>query len=251
MVATATAAAAGRTAAGTTRRRFRQAETMSHHARDERHRLAELLAAAGPDAPTLCAGWTTTELAAHLVLREHRMDAAAGIRIPFLAGWTAKVQERYARRPYPWLLSTFRDGPPLLSPFALPGADEGANTVEYYVHAEDVRRAAPDWTTDPDDAAGAAEDVNPGLTEALWGKLSPLARLETGPKSPVGLVLRRPDGRTVQARKGDPSVTVTGEPGELVLFAFGRGARARVGTEGDPEAVARLAEALPLPGQPS
>lgn len=223
---------------------------MSRHARDERNRLADLLAAAGPGAPTLCAGWTTTDLAAHLVLREHRLDAAAGIRIPLLAGWTATVQERYARRPYPWLLSTFRDGPPLLSPFALPGADEGANTVEYYVHAEDVRRAAPGWKTDPGDVADAAEDTDPGLTEALWSKLSPLARLETGPKAPVGLVLRRPDGRTVQAHKGDPPVTVTGEPGELVLFAFGRGARARVRAEGDPEAVARLAEALPLPPKP-
>lgn len=220
---------------------------MSDHARNERHRLAELLSAAGPDAPTLCEGWTTTELAAHLVLREHRMDAAAGIRIPFLAGWTAKVQERYTRYPYPKLVSMFREGPPLLSPFALPGADEGANTVEYYVHAEDVRRAAPDWETGPADRADEAEDVDPGLTEALWGKLSPLARLETGPKAPVGLVLRRPDGRTVQARKGEPSVTVTGEPGELVLFAFGRGARARVRVEGDPEATDRLAEALPLP----
>ncbi|RKS09390.1 uncharacterized protein (TIGR03085 family) [Nocardiopsis sp. Huas11] len=222
---------------------------MSHHARNERHRLTELLAAAGPGAPTLCDGWTTTELAAHLVLREHRMDAAAGIRIAFLADWTAKVQERYARLPYPRLLSMFSDGPPLLSPFALPGADEAANTVEYYVHAEDVRRASPEWRTDPGDAVGAAEDVDAGLAEALWGKLSPLARLETGPTSPVGLVLRRPEGATVEAREGIPVVTVTGEPGELVLFAFGRGSHARVRAEGDARARARLAEALPLPGR--
>lgn len=34
---------------------------------------------AGPDAPTLGAGWKTRDLAAHLVVRESRPDAAAGV----------------------------------------------------------------------------------------------------------------------------------------------------------------------------
>ena len=34
-----------------------------------------------------------------------------------------------------------RSGPPRLSLFGLPGADELANVVEYFVHHEDVRRA--------------------------------------------------------------------------------------------------------------
>nr|BFF25281.1 hypothetical protein GCM10025732_32460 [Glycomyces mayteni] len=40
---------------------------------DERERrdLCELLAEVGPDAPTMCEGWTALDLAAHLVLREH------------------------------------------------------------------------------------------------------------------------------------------------------------------------------------
>jgi uncharacterized protein (TIGR03085 family) len=220
---------------------------MSHHARTERHRLAALLEEAGPQAPTLCEGWTTADLAAHLVLREHRMDAATGISVPALSGWTAKVQDRYARRPYPWLLSKFRGGPPLLSPFSLPGADEGANTVEYFVHAEDVRRASPDWRPDQNEAGGAADGPAEGLAEALWRRLTPLVRWDTARKAPVGLVLRRPDGQTIVARRGAPVVTVVGEPGELLLFAFGRGAHARVRAEGAPDAVARLAEVLPLP----
>ncbi len=207
-------------------------------ARGERRRLADLLIAAGPDAPTLCAGWTTRDLAAHLVLRERRMDAAAGIRIRALAGHTARVQARYAARPYEELVRLFRDGPPALSPFALPGADEAANTVEYFVHAEDVRRAG-DWEP---------QAVAPALAEALWRRLPMLAQLEAGRKSPVRLVLLRADGGRAEAGpEGGGYVEVTGEPGELALFAFGRGARARVHVAGAREAVAALRAALPLP----
>ena len=45
-------------------------------ARDERIALCDLLDETGPEAPTLCEGWRTLDLAAHLVLREHRPDAA-------------------------------------------------------------------------------------------------------------------------------------------------------------------------------
>ena len=37
----------------------------------ERMGLCDLFVELGPDAPTLCEGWTTADLAAHLVLREH------------------------------------------------------------------------------------------------------------------------------------------------------------------------------------
>ena len=42
----------------------------------ERQLLADLFLEVGPEAPTLCAGWTTTDLAAHLWVREHRPEAA-------------------------------------------------------------------------------------------------------------------------------------------------------------------------------
>lgn len=134
---------------------------MANHVRGERRRLADLLAAAGPDAPTLCTGWRTRELAAHLLVREGRPDAAPGIQLPLFAGWTARVQAGYARRPYTELLARFRQGPPRLSPFVLPGVDELANTVEYFVHAEDVRRAV----------AWEPQAVDPELAELLWRRL--------------------------------------------------------------------------------
>ncbi|MEV7771945.1 TIGR03085 family metal-binding protein [Kitasatospora sp. NPDC086791] len=214
---------------------------MSNHALAERHRLTELLAAAGPDAPTLCAGWTTRDLAAHLVLREHRPDAAAGIRIPALAARTRRVQDGYAARPYEELLRLFRSGPPLYSPFALPGADEAANTVEYFVHAEDVLRAAGDVKPQP---------LPPGRAEALWRRLPMIARFEAGRRSPVRLVLTHPDGRSLTiGPAGAPTVHLTGDPGELILFTYGRGAHTTLLTDGAPEALEALRHVLPLPAR--
>ncbi|MFF3003062.1 TIGR03085 family metal-binding protein [Kitasatospora sp. NPDC057940] len=214
---------------------------MSNHALAERHRLAELLAAAGPDAPTLCAGWTTRDLAAHLVIRERRADAAAGIRVGALADWTHRVQSAYAERPYEELLKLFRSGPPVFSLFALPGADEAANTVEYYVHAEDVLRAADDWTPSP---------VPAGRAEALWRRLPLLARLEAGRRSPVRLTLRRPDGQSLTVGPaGSPTVQLTGEPGDLVLFTYGRGTHTTLTADGSPDALEALRHVLPLPAR--
>jgi len=116
------------------------------YSRQERLALCALLEDTGPDAPTLCAGWTTGDLAAHLVLRERRPDAAAGVLGGPLAWHTARVQRRIRERnTFSDLIQSIRTGPPRLSPMALPGMDERANTVEYFVHHEDVRRAVPGW----------------------------------------------------------------------------------------------------------
>ena len=52
---------------------------MTSLAESERALFADLLAEVGPDAPTLCGDWTTRDLAAHLVVRERRLDATPGI----------------------------------------------------------------------------------------------------------------------------------------------------------------------------
>ncbi len=67
-----------------------------------------------------------------------------------------------------------------------------------------------------------------------------------GPGVPTGLVLRRPDGQTAVARRGTPVVTATGEPAELLLFAYGRQSAAKVELEGEPEAIAKLHESKQL-----
>lgn len=204
------------------------------HAHAERLALADALDAAGPDAPTLCEGWRTRDLAGHVLLRERRPDAAVGILVKPLAGWTERVQRGYADSSWPAVVRQVRSGPPAWSPFGLPGVDDLANLTEFYVHTEDVRRAQPGWEP---------RELKPALEDALWRTLRQRAKAFYR-KVPVGLVLRRSDrsevagvGFTVKPGHG---VVLLGTPGELVLHAFGRGDHARVEKQGDPADVAAL-----------
>jgi uncharacterized protein (TIGR03085 family) len=208
------------------------------YSREERLALCDLLEATGPEAPTLCAGWRTRDLAAHLVLRESRPDAAAGVLGGPLAGYTARVQRRLGSKlGYAGLIQAFRDGPPRLSPFALPGLDEKANAVEYFVHHEDVRRAQPDWEP---------RQLSAGESQALWTRLKG-ARLFLR-KAPVGIELARngdaggtADGTyRVTVKKTTPVVTVIGTPAELTMWVMGRAGAANVRLDGTEAAVARL-----------
>lgn len=209
---------------------------MTGFAARERQALAETLATIGPDAPTLCAGWRTDDLVAHLVLREGRPDAAAGILAKPLAGWTKRVQDRSKDRlPYPTLVERFRSGPPPWSPTRVGAVDEAANVLEFFVHHEDVRRAAPDW--EPRKLDQEHEDE-------LWRRLRGGVKLMFR-KVPVGVTLvRTPNQLTVVAKPATPlMVTVSGPVGELVLFCFGRKDAARVELSGDETAVGRLQRA--------
>lgn len=209
---------------------------MTSFARAERARLADTLAVTDPDAPTLCEGWTVRDLVAHLLVRERRPDAAAGLVLPPLAGHLERVQRAVAARPYPELVAALRIGPPLWSPFALPGADSAANSVELAVHHEDVRRARPGWAP----RALAHEDQ-----DLLWQRLPVPARLSLR-RSPVGVTLRRsdaPESERTTYVAGRGTVVVTGEPLELLLYVMGRGAHARVDLDGAPDDVAALQDA--------
>jgi uncharacterized protein (TIGR03085 family) len=197
-------------------------------ARRERSALVDTLRKVGPDAPTLCAGWTTRDLAAHLVVRERRLDATPGISLPFLAGYTAKVQDQTARSTgWDDLVAMVESGPPIYSPFRL--LDPVANLGEMFIHHEDVRRAVDGWQPRVLDDSTAA---------ALRRQLGFLSRIALG-KQPAQLTLQTTDGqRVARVGRGDP-VTVTGEPQELVLFVAGRDA-VRLEFDGDPQAVAAV-----------
>jgi uncharacterized protein (TIGR03085 family) len=180
-------------------------------AQRERAALVETMRAVGPDAPTLCGDWTTRDLAAHLVVREGRPDATAGVAIPFLAGYTAKVQ-RQVTESTDWekLLDKIAAGPPLYSPFKI--IDPIANLGEMYIHHEDVRRAQTGWEP---------RQLDDALVKALGRGLSIMARL-TLAKAPARVSLRTPDGKTLATVGRGPELTVTGEPQELLLFLSGR-----------------------------
>ena len=203
------------------------------YSREERLALCALLDKTGPDAPTLCEGWTTGDLAAHLVLRERRPDAAAGVMGGPLAGYTARVQKRIRDRiPFADLVRMIRSGPPMLSYMSIPGMDERTNLVEFFVHHEDVRRGTPGW--EPRQIGGGESDL-------LWQRLR-LAKFMLR-HAPVGVELAREDtgadGRAyrITAKNATPVVTVIGSPAELTMWVMGRRGAARVRFDGTDAAV--------------
>ncbi|OBJ08108.1 TIGR03085 family metal-binding protein [Mycobacterium sp. 1465703.0] len=199
-------------------------------AQRERAALVETMRGVGPDAPTLCEGWTTRDLAAHLVIREYRLDAAPGIMIPFFASHTAKVQNQVTEQnDWDELVAKISAGPPVYSPLKL--LDPVANVAEMFIHHEDVRRAQPGWQPRP---------LEPGLSTTLRRTLPLMARL-TLAKVPGRVALRTPDGKTVLTAGQGPAVTVTGAPEELLLFSVGR--QARVEFDGDAAAVQAVRDA--------
>ncbi len=188
----------------------------SHLARSERAGLCDVLIQSGPNVPTLCEGWLTRDLAAHLFVRERRPLAAPGI---LLGGPAAKLTDKamaVAIRTFGFVgvVAKVRSGPPLLlKPF-----DELANLVEFFVHTEDVRRAAAGWEPRNDTE----------LDAALWSVLGRMAKLMTRKLKGVGLELESPTGARITAHRGEPRAVLSGGPQELVLYLYGRRQAAKV-----------------------
>jgi uncharacterized protein (TIGR03085 family) len=212
-------------------------------AKTERAELCDLLEQVGPGAPTLCSGWDTHDLAVHLWIRETDPIGAPGILAKPLAGiLERRMTEIRGRWPYEELVDRVRRGPARLSVFAIPGVDEGANTTEYFVHHEDVRRAGP--------TAQASRTLPVEVEEWMWRRLKLLARAWFR-RVPVGVVLEAlPTGggsagepETIRAVGGSSIVTLVGTPSELMLYAHGRGAVAEVKLVGEPAAIEQLTSA--------
>jgi uncharacterized protein (TIGR03085 family) len=208
---------------------------MTSVAAAERDALCDLFVEVGPDAPTLAGDWTTRDLAAHLVVRERRPDAAAGLIVRPLAGYAEKVRRVEAGRPWTELVALVRRGPPAWNPMRLAPVDRLTNSVEFFVHHEDVRRARPEWTP---------RELDPALEDAMATVIARGGRLLTS-KARVGITLS-PDGREpIRLRAGAPAVTIIGRLGECVLYVYGRKAVAQVGLDGPPDAVASI-QAAPM-----
>ena len=186
-------------------------------AQQERTLLCDLLDELGPGAPTLCEGWVTADLAAHLVVRERRPDSGPGLVWPALAGYTDRVRCSVRdRTAWPDLVGMVRSGPPpLLRPF-----DAAMNTVEFFVHVEDVRRAGPGWTPRP---------LTVGLADALWRRTGPGGMA----KRVAATVELSSPGRSPKTAGEGPRLVVEGDPGELALFGSGRQSHTLVSITGD------------------
>ncbi len=204
---------------------------MNEYARRERQLLADLLLHQGPDAPTLCAGWTTRDLAAHIVVRDRRPDAMAGMFVPALAGRSEKIRLARAALPWPELVGELRT-PPVWSPVSNPLTDGLVNTLEFFIHHEDVRRAGPQWDPRPLEA---------GQQAALWRTVRLSSRVAL---RRIGIVGEVAAAGFPPVRTGDtPQVRISGDAGELALFFSGRQGAARVTVEGDRTAAERLGAA--------
>jgi len=201
--------------------------------RAERAALCELLLTLGPEAPTLCEGWVTADMATHLVIRERNPLAGPGLVMGGrAAALTARIMARTkAAHSYEDIVDRVRRGPP---PWTAP-FDALINLTEFFVHHEDVRRGAGDHT------ARRGADVA-AVEAALWKSLRRAGRLLTRPlkASGVGVDLVGPDGDVIHARAGTGPATLSGSPGEVALFLSGRAAAATVEVGGPPDAVAAV-----------
>ncbi len=186
----------------------------------ERQQLCDLLAGLGPDAPTLCEGWTAADLAAHLVLREHlRPSTASRLAAEKRRGWTAQV-------------ARLREGPPPI--WRVPGLRTLANGTEFFLHHEDVRRAN-----------GLGPRDAPADLDRLAWRVSRLLGLRLARRiRPFGLDLVRPGGdRRSFTPRAVARATLSGPATELVIYLSGRRSAARVAVEGDARAVAAVQRA--------
>ena len=182
---------------------------MASFARAERIALCDTAVSLGPAAPTLCEGWQVKDLLVHLLIRERRPWAAPGIFLPPLAPVLRKAEAAYAAQPLEALAARLRD--PKGTAFSIGPIEKAVNTVEFFVHHEDLRRAQPGW--EPRTLPAAAE-------RDLWRTLKLLGKgLVRSAETPV-VVSNGTDTATLRA--GDEPVTITGPVGELLLFCFGR-----------------------------
>ena len=193
----------------------------------ERSHLCDLFETLGPDAGTVLTPWTTQDLAAHLFLREQ--DPLAGPGLVLTGAW-ARLAERHrqkaAQRPFSDLVAAVRSGPHGI--FRLGWLRRVPNLNELFVHHEDVRRAN----------GGGRRELETAMNDSLWANVVGaawfLTRRLRGPRLEIGNALT---GQTVTAHHGTAAVQLTGEPGELLLYLFGRRAVAEVELTGSTVAV--------------
>ncbi|OHV35583.1 MULTISPECIES: TIGR03085 family metal-binding protein [Pseudofrankia] len=219
-------------------------------ARDERALLADVIEAAGPEHPTLCEGWDSYDLLAHVVTRERVPKAGPGLVISRLHGMTERAEKATrAAHSFSELLAIFRSGPPRWQPTRLGPIDDATNLVEFFIHSEDVRRA-PQHASEGAAGVLAPRELTPELRETLWASARRIARVAYR-RVPGGVVLERTDvsgarspaASRVVARKGEPAVVLSGPAAELLLYGYGRRTGAQVKISGDADLVAALTTA--------
>ncbi len=197
----------------------------------EREQICSLLDELGPDAPTILGKWTTHDLVAHLVLRERDILAGPGLVIP--GAWARFAEQRrldLKGSRFADLVARLRCGPPP-GMFRLGLVRRVANLNEFFVHHEDVRRAN-----------GFGPRVNSFEEDvALFRNVANARRMFLLRAGGIGLDIEwAGTDNVLGSRRGVPTVRLSGLPGELLLYLFGRRDAACVEVDCSPGALAAL-----------
>jgi len=199
----------------------------------ERDALCDTALEVGADAPTLSGDWTAKDLLCHLLVRERSPLGSPGIAVPFLSHLTDWEMRRLARQDFTELVERFRTRP-TLSPVALPQVDALFNSLELFVHHEDLRRAQPTW--EPRELDGRARGT-------LWKAISKQGIFMTR-SAGVPVTIRRTDPgkpeKEAVLQSGPDPVVVSGPVAEITLFLFGRAQTRDLTFEGPDDAVRKL-----------
>jgi uncharacterized protein (TIGR03085 family) len=196
----------------------------------ERLALCDLLEELGSDAPTLLDSWTAKDLAAHIVLRERDLVAAPCLVLPgpfqrFAERRRVKLAEQ---KEFHWLVTRIRSGPPP-GFFRIGWVRSVPNLNEFFVHHEDLRRA---------NGLGPRESLTPALESALWQNVREGSRYLSRRLRDVGLEISwAGTDEQMTVRHAEPRARLSGPPGEVLLYLFGRQEAARVEVTGVANAV--------------
>jgi uncharacterized protein (TIGR03085 family) len=211
---------------------------MEQMSRTERAALCNSALEAGAEAPTLCEGWTVKDLVIHLLVRERDPIGAAGIVVAPLTRLTRRSEERMSGQDFTALVERVRNGPPLWSLMKVPQLDSLLNTLEFFVHHEDIRRGRPGWQP---------RELTDREKRILFKGAAAAGKRFVKPVG-VPVEIRWTDGereRSSVLHDGDDPVVLTGDPAELVMFLFGRAETTGLTFEG-PQASVDALNSKPL-----
>ena len=200
--------------------------------RAEREALCDLFLELGPDAPTLCEGWDTIDLAGHLYVREHSLKGGVGIIVSRVSDWhddaIARTKDASrTRRSWRRCGSARRSGRSACSTARSTCRRCSCTTRTPAV----VSTRRPDRPT-----------RSPSSRPRSWTMLHRTHRFTTMKVKGVHLDLvnsEHPDD-TIHCGHGDETVQVVGRPGEIILYLLGRTEAAHVELVGTDAAVATL-----------
>ncbi|GGE60072.1 TIGR03085 family metal-binding protein [Nesterenkonia cremea] len=211
----------------------------------ERQALVRALREKGPMADTLCEGWTAHDLAVHVVARDSHPHLIFGRELPVVGSRAQRQYRSIEQLSFAELVDRIEAGVPSWHPARSRAVDDAMNTLEFFVHTEDVlrvdestaspgpdeeRTGADGENTGAADAAESSSALQPhrrrssqGLQRRLWKQASRTLLMAAARKQGRRITYISPGyGSVTHGASSDPLLILEGAPGELVLWAFGR-----------------------------